>query len=209
MLYQKYSIKGDDIIKEILTNNFKHEMIIYAIAEPDTGHVALNCSLIRKSIELGKRVLFYSLEQPEEMVLKRLKLTDTTNLLIKDKLLTNLEEISNTINSFKADIVIIDYFWLLTRETKAEDIFVLQRISREYDIPFIIVVNLSYVGNSNIDLSTITLDEFKKNHSKILLIIQVSDRFMLFYRNSQKEYVIRDLIDAAAEAKEINIKELL
>ena len=184
-------------------------MIIYAIAEPDTGHVALNCSLIRKSIELGKRVLFYSLEQPEEMVLKRLKLTDTTNLLIKDKLLTNLEEISNTINSFKADIVIIDYFWLLTRETKAEDILVLQRISREYDIPFIIVVNLSYVGNSNIDFSTITLDEFKKNHSKILPIIQVSDRFMLFYQNSQKEYVIRDLIDAAAEAKEINIKELL
>ena len=37
MLYQKYSIKGDDTIKEILTNNFKHEMIIYAIAEPDTG----------------------------------------------------------------------------------------------------------------------------------------------------------------------------
>lgn len=184
-------------------------MIIYAIAEPDTGHVALNCSLIRKSIELGKKVLFYSLEQPEEMVLKRLKLTDTTSLLIKDKLLTNLEEISNTINSFKADIVIIDYFWLLTRETKVEDILVLQRISREYDIPFIIVVNLSYVGNSNIDLSTITLDEFKKNHSKILPIIQVSDRLMLFYRNSQKEYVIRDLIDAAAEAKEINIKELL
>ena len=84
-------------------------------------------------------------------MLKRLKLTDTTNLLIKDKLLTNLEEISNTINSFKADIVIIDYFWLLTRETKAEDILILQRISRKYDIPFIIVVNLSYVGNNNID----------------------------------------------------------
>lgn len=208
MLYQKYSIKGDDVIKKILTNNFKHEMIIYAIAEPDTGHVALNCSLIRKSIELGKKVLFYSLEQPEEMMLKRLKLTDTTNLLIKDKLLNKLEEISNTINSFKADIVIIDYFWLLTRETKAEDILILQRISRKYDIPFIIVVNLSYVGNNNIDLSTITLDEFKKNHSKILPIIQVSDRFMLFYQNSQKEYVIRDLIDAA-EPKEINIKELL
>ena len=208
MLYQKYSIKGDDVIKKILTNNFKHEMIIYAIAEPDTGHVALNCSLIRKSIELGKKVLFYSLEQPEEMMLKRLKLTDTTNLLIKDKLLTNLEEISNTINSFKADIVIIDYFWLLTRETKAEDILVLQRISREYDIPFIIVVNLSYAGNNNIDFSTITLKEFKKNHSKILPIIQGSDRFMLFYQNSQKKYVIRDLMDDA-EPKVISIKELL
>ena len=35
-------------MKNILRNDFNKEMIVYAIAEPDTGHVALNCSTIRK-----------------------------------------------------------------------------------------------------------------------------------------------------------------
>ena len=67
-------------------------MIVYAIAEPDTGHVALNCSTIRKCVELGKKVLFYSLDQPEDRMTKRIGLNDNINLLIKDKLVKKEDE---------------------------------------------------------------------------------------------------------------------
>ena len=180
-------------MKNILRNDFNKEMIVYAIAEPDTGHVALNCSTIRKCVELGKKVLFYSLDQPEDRMTKRIGLNDNTNLLIKDKLVNNLEEINNTIDSFKPDLVIIDYFMLLTRDTKVEDIFVLNRIAKEHNIPFIVVTHLSSTDNKGLDFSNVTYEEFKEANFKSTPLIEEADRLMLFYKKSETEYMVREL----------------
>lgn len=195
-------------MKDILANDFKKELIVYAV-RPDLGHVTLNCSTIRKCIELGKRVLFYSLEQPEDIMLKRIGLTDTSNLLIKDKPLTNIEEISNTIDSFKPDIVIIDYFMLLTCDTKPEDIYVLNYIAKQYDIPFIVISHLSEVTNKEVDFTTITLDEFKETNPESIPLIDNSDRFILFYQRGPKEFMLRELKNIYGETKEVDIRELL
>ena len=153
-------------MKNILRNDFNKEMIVYAIAEPDTGHVALNCSTIRKCMELGKKVLFYSLDQPEDKMTKRIGLNDNTNLLIKDKLVNNLEEINNTIDSFKPDLVIIDYFMLLTRDTKVEDIFVLNRIAKEHNILFH-CDTVQAVGKVKIDVKDMNIDTLSISGHKI------------------------------------------
>ena len=180
-------------MKNVIKNYFNKELIVYAIAEPDTGHVALNCSTIRKCVELGKKVLFYSLDQPEDRMTKRIGLNDNTNLLIKDKLVNNLEEINNTIDIFKPDLVIIDYFMLLTRDTKVEDIFVLNRIAKEHNIPFIVVTHLSSTDNKGLDFSNVTYEEFKEANFKSTPLIEEADRLMLFYKKSETEYMVRVL----------------
>ena len=196
-------------MNKIFKNNYNKEMIIYGIATPDTGHVALNCSTIRKCVELGKKVLFYSLDQPEDRMTKRIGLNDNTNLLIKDKLVNNLEEINNTIDSFKPDLVIIDYFMLLTRDTKVEDIFVLNRIAKEHNIPFIVVTHLSYTVNKGLDFNTITFDEFKEANSNSTPLIEEADRFILFHQKGPKEYVLKELTNAYGETEEFDIRDLL
>lgn len=197
-------------LNNILVNDFKGELIIYAIAEPNTGHIALNCSTIRKCIQVGKKVLFYSLDLPKSSMLKRIALEDTSKLLIEDRPLNNLEEISFTIDNFKPDLVIIDYFMLLTHDTKVEDILVLHRILRQHDIPFIVVMNLSSKNNRDVEFSTITLEEFKRRNSAILPIIQLSDRFIVFYQKSEKEYMAREMLnDFTGKPKEFDIRDLL
>ena len=195
-------------MKNILQNDFKKELIVYGV-RPDLGHVALNCSTIKKCIELGKRVLFYSLELPEDLMLKRIGLSDTSNLLIKDKLVENLEDINHTIDSFKPDIVVIDYFQLLTKDTKSEDIYVLNRIAKEHDIPFIVVSHLSEVINRELDFNNITLDEFKEVNSKSTPLVEEADRFILFYQKAPKEFMLKELTNIYGEMKEIDIRELL
>ena len=76
-------------MEQILTNNFKRELIVYGV-RPDLGAKALICKKAKKCIELGKRVLFYSFELPEEITLHRINVDDDSNLLIKDKVLINL-----------------------------------------------------------------------------------------------------------------------
>lgn len=195
-------------MKNILENNFNKELIVYAV-RPDLGHMELNCRTIKKCIELEKRVLFYSLEQSEDTILKRIGLNDTKNLLIKDKLVENIEDIELTINSFKPDIVIIDYFMLLTRDIKQEDICILNRIANKYDIPFVVVYHISEISNKEVDFTTITLDEFKKINLKSIPIIEESDRFIVFYQKGTKEYILKELKNIYNETKEVDIRKLL
>ena len=119
----------DNIMKDILKNDFKKELITYGI-RPDLGAKAVICKTAKDCLALGKRVLFYSFELPEEITLHRINVDDDTNLLIKDKPLTNLSDMKDTIESFKPDIVFIDYFQLMTRDTKCEDIHVLNTYAK-------------------------------------------------------------------------------
>lgn len=198
-------------MKNILNNNYNKELIIYALTEPDIGHVALNGSIIKKCIEQGKKVLFYSLEQPKDIMLKRIGLNDNPNLLIIDKLLTNIEDMNNTIDGFKPDLVIIDYFFLLTHDTKIEDIYVINRIAKEHNIPFIVVLHLGCSITKNLDSKNATIEKLKEVDPKLLPIIETSDRFLLFYIKSKenKEYMLKELKNIYGEAKEYDIRELL
>lgn len=198
-------------MKNILNNNYNKELIIYALTEPDIGYVALNCSTIRNNIEQGKKVLLYSLEQPKDIMLKRIGLNDNPNLLIIDKLLTNIEDMNNTIDGFKPDLVIIDYFFLLTRDTKIEDIYVINRITKEHNIPLIVVLHLSCSVTKNLDSENTTIEKLKEIDPKIIPIIETSDRFLLFYIKSKenKEYMIKELKNNYGATKEYDIRELL
>ena len=71
-------------MKQILANDFKKELIVYGV-RPDLGAKALICNKAKKCLELGKRVLVYSFELPEEITLHRINADDNTNLLIKHK----------------------------------------------------------------------------------------------------------------------------
>lgn len=197
-------------MNKILDNDFEQELIVYAITATDTGHVALNCSTIRKCIDLGKRVLFYSLEQPEDLMLKRIGLTDASNLLIKDKLLDgNIENIASTIDSFKPDIVIIDYPILSNRYIKLDDVIIFNRMVLRYKIPFIVAIPIAATADRGLDFTTITLDEFKEVNSNSTPLIEEADRFILFYQKGPKEYMLRELTNTFREPKEFDIRELL
>ena len=108
-------------MQDILANDFKKELIVYGI-RPDLGAKAIIYKTAKDCLALGKKVLFYSFELPEEIILKRINADDETNLLVKSGPLKELNDMKDTIESFKPDIVFIDYFQLMTRDTKSEDI---------------------------------------------------------------------------------------
>ena len=79
-------------MQDILFNNFKKELIVYGV-RPDIGAKALICKTAKDCLALGKKVLFYSFELPEEITLKRINADDETNLLVKSGPLKELSEI--------------------------------------------------------------------------------------------------------------------
>ena len=196
------------MMKNILVNDFKKELIVYGI-RPDLGAKALICSKAKRYIELGKRVLFYSFELPEEITLHRINVDDDTNLLIKDKPLTNLSDMENTIESFKPDIVFIDYFQLMTRDTKCEDIHVLNTYAKQFDIPIIVLSQIGMNKYEDVDFTNVNLETFEQISPELKTIIEVSDRFIVFYDNGNKQYLLKELKNSFGETSEFDIRDLL
>lgn len=195
-------------MEQILTNNFKRELIVYGV-RPDLGAKALICNKAKKCIELGKRVLFYSFELPEEITLHRINVDDDSNLLIKDKVLINLSDMKDTIESFKPDIVFIDYFQLMTRDSQSEDIHVLNAYAKQYDIPIIVLSQISSVKFKPVDFNNTDLEEVKEISPALAPIIDASDRFIVFYDNGNKEYLLKELKNSFGETNEFDIRDLL
>ena len=195
-------------MEQILTNNFKRELIVYGV-RPDLGAKALICNKAKKCIELGKRVLFYSFELPEEITLHRINVDDDSNLLIKDKVLINLSDMKDTIESFKPDIVFIDYFQLMTRDSKSEDIHVLNAYAKQYDIPIIVLSQISSVKFKPVDFNNTNLEEVKEISPALAPIIDASDRFIVFYDNGNKKYLLKELKNSFGETKTFDIRDLL
>lgn len=196
-------------MKDILANDFNKELIIYGV-RPDMGAKAVICKTAKDCLALGKKVLFYSFELPEEKIVKRINADDNTNLLVKDKLLKELSEMKNTIESFKPDIVFIDYFQLMQRETKPEDIHVLNAYAKKFDIP---IIALTYMGYKfeNVDFTNSDIEEVKKLSPALTLMIDVADRFIVFYIKSKenKEYKLKELKNTFGEIREFDIREIL
>ncbi len=197
-----------DRMQDILFNNFKKELIVYGV-RPDIGAKALICKTAKDCLALGKKVLFYSFELPEEITLKRINADDETNLLVKSGPLKELSEMNDTIQSFKPDIVFIDYFQLMTKDTKGEDIHVLNVYAKQYDIPFIVLSQISSVKFKPVEFAEVDLEEVKQISPALAPIIDASDRFVVFYDNGNKEYLLRELKNSFGEMKTFDIRELL
>lgn len=195
-------------MKDILTNNFKKEFIVYGV-RPNLGERLLICKKAKECLEMGKKVLFYSFELPEELILKRINANDNANLIIKDKPLKDIVEMKETIESFKPDIVFVDYFQLLTKDTKSDDINVLEIYAKEYDIPFIVISQISSERFKNVDFKNIDLKEVKEISPSLAPIIDASDRFILFYDNGNKEYLLKEIKNSFGETKTFDIRELI
>ena len=197
-------------MKEILTNDFKKELIVYGV-RPDMGAKAVICKTAKDCLALGKKVLFYSFDLPEEITVKRINADDNTNLLVKDKLLKELSEMKNTIESFKPDIVLIDYFQLMQRDTKPEDIHVLNSYAKQFNIPIIVLSQMSMIKYEDIDFTSIDIEEVKKISPALTPIIDVADRFIVFYIKSKenKEYMLKELKNTFGETREFDIREIL
>lgn len=197
-----------DIMQDILVNDFKKELIVYGV-RPDLGAKAVICKTAKDCLALGKKVLFYSFELPEEVILKRINAENETNLLVKSGPLKELNDMKDTIESFKPDIVFIDYFQLMTRDTKSEDIHVLNTYAKQYDIPFIILSQISSVKFKSVEFNTIDLEEAKEISPALAPIIDASDRFIIFYDNGNKEYLLKELKNSFGETKTFDIRDLL
>lgn len=195
-------------MKQILANDFKKELIVYGV-RPDLGAKALICSKAKKCLELGKRVLVYSFELPEEITLHRINADDNTNLLIKDKPLKELNDMKDTIESFKPDIVFIDYFQLMTKDTKSEDIHVLNSYTKQYNIPIVVLSQISSVKFKSVDFNDTDLEEVKEISPALAPIINASDRFIIFYDDGNKEYLLKELKNSFGETKTFDIRDLL
>ena len=195
-------------MKDILVNNFKKELIVYGV-RPDLGAKALICNKAKKCIELGKRVLFYSFELPEQITLQRINANDDSNLLIKDKPLNNLSEIKDTIESFKPDIIFIDYFQLMTRDVKIEDIHMLNAYAKQYDIPIIVLSQIGMIKFKNVEFTNLNLEKFIQICPILKPITDISDRFIVFYKKAEKEYMLKEIKNIYGETQEFDIRELL
>jgi len=197
-------------MKDILANDFKKELIIYGV-RPDMGAKAVICKTAKDCLALGKKVLFYSFELPEEITVKRINADDNTNLLVKDKPLKELSEMKNTIESFKPDIVLIDYFQLMQRDTKPEDIHVLNSYAKQYDVPVIVLSQMSMIKYEDIDFTSMDIEEVKKISPALTPILDVADRFIVFYIKSKenKEYMLKELKNTFGETREFDIRDIL
>lgn len=194
---------------KIISNNFNKELLVLG-ARPDMGAKAVICKTAKDCLALGKKVLFYSFELPEEIIIGRINAEDTTNLLVKDKLLKELSDMETTIELFKPDIVFIDYFGLMRKETKPEDIHVLNVYAKKFNIPIIVISHMGYKFEHK-DFTNIDEEEVKKTSPALATIFDVSDRFIVFYIKSKenKEYMLKELKNTFGETREFDIRELL
>ena len=115
----------------------------------------------------------------------------------------------DTIESFKPDIVFKDYFQLMTRDSKSEDIHVLNSYTKQYNIPIVVLSQISSVKFKSVDFNDADLEEVKEISPALAPIINASDRFIIFYDNGNKEYLLKELKNSFGETKTFDIRDLL
>lgn len=185
-------------MKEIINNDFKSEFITVA-SRPGVGKTALILKTAEECLELGKKVLLFSLESNKELILKRMNIEDNDNFIIYDSVIQNLNDIKSSTNTFNPDIILVDYLQLLPNSEEAIDL--LKEISIEKNIPVIITSQLSRV-NAELDLSVIDLKDFILHHQYLNWLVDKSDEFIVLYRKTETESRGRKLKDNYGEIKE-------
>lgn len=193
-------------MSKILNNDFNNELITIAI-RPDLGHHALISKCVRDDISLDKKVLYFSLELNKDLMTKRIDIEDNENLLVVDKTIKDLNAMVDIINEFNPNLIVVDYLHLLPDTDEA--IKLLKNVSIEKNIPIIVFSYISDSLNKDLDFTTLSLEEFITHNSKLELVIEESDKFIVLYHKKDKEYMYKELKNIYGETKEIDIRELL
>lgn len=193
-------------MSKILDNNYNNELITIAI-RPDLGHHALISKCVRDDISLDKKVLYFSLELNKDLMTKRIGIENNDNLLVVDNPIKNLNDMVDIINEFNPNLIVVDYLHLLPDADEA--IKLLKNISTNKNIPIIVFSYISDRLNKDLDFTTLDLEEFIIHNSKLELVIEESDKFVVLYHKKDKEYMYKELKNIYGETKEIDIRELL
>lgn len=193
-------------MSKILNNNFNNELITIAI-RPDLGHHALISKCVRDDISLNKKVLYFSLELNKELMTKRIGIENNDNLLVVDNPIKDLNDMVDIINEFSPNLIVVDYLHLLPDADEA--IKLLKNVSIDKNIPIIVFSYISDSLNKDLDFTTLSLEEFITYNSKLELVIEESDKFVVLYHKQDKEYMYKELKNIYGETKEIDIRELL
>lgn len=193
-------------MSKILNNDFNNELITIAI-RPDLGHHALISKCIRDDISLNKKVLYFSLELNKDLMTKRIGIENNDNLLVVDNPIKNLNDMVDIINEFSPNLIVVDYLHLLPDTDEA--IKLLKNMSIEKNIPIIVFSYISDSLNKDLDFTTLSLEEFITHNSKLELVIEESDKFIVLYHKKDKEYMYKELKNIYDEIEEIDIRELL
>lgn len=193
-------------MSKILNNDFNNELITIAI-RPDLGHHALISKCIRDDISLNKKVLYFSLELNKDLMTKRIGIENNDNLLVVDNPIKNLNDMVDIINEFSPNLIVVDYLHLLPDTDEA--IKLLKNVSIEKNIPIIVFSYISASLNKDLNFITLSLEEFITHNSKLELVIEESDKFIVLYHKKDKEYMYKELKNIYGETKTFDIRDLL
>lgn len=193
-------------MSKILDNNFNNELITIAIRQ-DLGHHALISKCVRDDISLDKKVLYFSLELNKDLMTKRIGIENNDNLLVVNNPIKNLNDMVDIINEFSPNLIVVDYLHLLPDTDEA--IKLLKNMSIEKNIPIIVFSYISDSLNKDLDFTTLSLEEFIIHNSKLEIVIEESDKFIVLYHKKDKEYMYKELKNIYDEIEEIDIRDLL
>lgn len=188
------------MMKELINKEFKGELVAIA-GRPCSGQTSLLCSLTKQCLKHNKKVLFISLETGQEILIKKLKYKDISNLQIEDTPIRELSVLADIINNFDGDVVLVDYLQLLPNHKQA--IKLLKELSSSKDIPIVVTSLLSREYDDK-DLSTLQLSEFKN----IDYLTTISDTFTVLYHQCGKEYMVRVIKNSTNENNIIDIRDM-
>ena len=97
----------------------------------------------------------------------------------------------------------------MTRDTKCEDIHVLNTYAKQFDIPIIVLSQIGMNKYEDVDFTNVNLETFEQISPELKTIIEVSDRFIVFYDNGNKQYLLKELKNSFGETSEFDIRDLL
>lgn len=170
-----------------IINDYKSQYIVIA-SRPGNGKTSTILENIKDDLLNDKKVLFFSLENSKDSIIKQTKFSNLDNLIILDNPIEDINDIKNSIIQYNPDIVYVDYIDLLPNVDGVNEYF--HKLSIDYDIPLVVAHNLS-IENDKHDLSTITTTEFCKINSSSM--IDKSDKYYLLYINDRRNLKIRRL----------------
>ena len=92
-----------------LTNNYVFLNSVISVAGiSNSGKTTLLCNYADECLKDNKKVLFISLTNSSEIIKDKINNSQSENLIIYDKLLSNEKEISNLLSIYNPDIIMID-----------------------------------------------------------------------------------------------------
>ena len=77
------------------------------------------------------------------------------------------------------------------------------------DIPIIVLSQIGMNKYEDVNFTNVDLETFEQISPELKPIIEVSDRFIVFYDNGNKQYLLKELKNSFGETKTFDIRDLL